>query len=328
MIPYSSKIISHEYAQHLIHHGWRAADLHVHSNCSFDIRNNPRLSPKKLYEKSMREGIDFISFTDHDTIGAYVQLDCNLPGLVYGVEIEVDDTYTIGHKLHMNVYDIDQLHFDSLMRIAKQGNTFDVVRYCQQRGLPYSYSHPINTAPWERLNVEGICDLMWNFPVLEYNMNLIPEMNDLTIRIAEALGKGVMTATDSHWGEIGKCYTLAKGDTFREFFDNVAQGDAYLVVKDLDERGVNRLLLSYLQAHASGEAAKRGEYSSGFELVDKLLKRSRKGANPAVRLPILIILSAIASSRTMARKYLQAERQKVERIKQELQKIPELRDRI
>ncbi|VVB65132.1 Uncharacterised protein [uncultured archaeon] len=42
-----------------------------------------------------------------------------------------------------------------------------------------------------------------------------------------------MAATDTHSGNIGKIFTLARGDTFREYFKNIAAGKSYLVVCDM-----------------------------------------------------------------------------------------------
>ncbi len=52
--------------------GWKRADLHVHTTCSFDVLPAKDLNPPlSLYEKSLEIGMDFVTFTDHDTVEAY-----------------------------------------------------------------------------------------------------------------------------------------------------------------------------------------------------------------------------------------------------------------
>ena len=38
----------------------RKADLHLHSNFSYDVLNLPQLSPRALYDKAVRKGMGFV----------------------------------------------------------------------------------------------------------------------------------------------------------------------------------------------------------------------------------------------------------------------------
>ena len=49
-------------------------------------------------------------------------------------------------------------------------------------------------------------------------MHELKQKNELTIALAEKFGKGIVATTDAHSGNIGEVYTLAKGDTFEEIF--------------------------------------------------------------------------------------------------------------
>jgi hypothetical protein len=42
-----------------------------------------------------------------------------------------------------------------------------------------------------------------------------------------------VAATDSHIGEIGRAFTLARSDSFREFFDQIAARESHLCPADL-----------------------------------------------------------------------------------------------
>ncbi len=71
------------------------------------------------------------------------------------------------------------------------------------------------------------------FPVTEYNMLRVWQKNALALKLAQKYGKGIIASTDTHIGNIGRASTFAKGETFREYFRNIAEGRVYLNPQDL-----------------------------------------------------------------------------------------------
>ena len=53
---YEEKLITPEQAVELMEGGWRRADLHVHTTCSFDVLPVRDLHPESLYEKALKIG--------------------------------------------------------------------------------------------------------------------------------------------------------------------------------------------------------------------------------------------------------------------------------
>ena len=51
---YQEKLIASERAKELIDEGWKQADLHVHTNCSFDVLPINGLSPESLTERPLK----------------------------------------------------------------------------------------------------------------------------------------------------------------------------------------------------------------------------------------------------------------------------------
>ena len=102
------KILSYEQAEIYRNHGWKAADLHVHTLCSPDVISAKSLHPEALYHRAREMGMDFVTFTDHETMRAYDLLNGGLEGLVTGVEMRIKDMDLVGHTLHINVYDLKQ----------------------------------------------------------------------------------------------------------------------------------------------------------------------------------------------------------------------------
>ncbi len=231
---YQDKLITPERAAELIEEGWKRADLHVHTACSFDVLPARELCPESLYKKSLDLGMDFVTFTDHNTVEAYEILGWDHEKLVPGVEISIYDAEFAGHSLHVNVFELDREEFLELSEISKvERDLKDFIRYLKRHKLPFIYNHPFWFEFHKEPNPSAVPRLAKLFPVLEYNMNELRQKNEATIALAKKFGKGIVSTSDTHTGQLGKVYTLAKGENFREFFRNIEKGKSYIVSEDL-----------------------------------------------------------------------------------------------
>jgi len=230
------KAISLEEARSLRDQGWQAADLHVHTLCSPDVIPARSLHPEALYHKAREMGMGFVTFTDHDTMDAYDIAGWDREGLVTGVEIKIRDMRVVGHTIHLNVYDIDREQFQELEEIASEGDLICLLACLRKNDLPFIYNHPLWFEPGEGPNLAAIPEVVKLFPAVEYNMHRISRKNEIAMELAKKYGKGLVAATDTHSGMIGKVYTIAPGDTFGEFFKNILSGRSCIAVKDLTKQ--------------------------------------------------------------------------------------------
>jgi len=220
--------------EELILEGWAAADLHVHTWCSYDVVPVPNNDPIFLHEKAVRAGMKFVTFTDHDTMDAYDRVGWTRERIVPGVEIKILDRRHVGHTVHMNVYQLDRKIFRELEEIAEKSGSIEMLITCiKSHRLPYIYNHPFWHEPNEKLNVGAVFDLMSFFPVLEYNMGRVNPLNQIAAYLARSAGKGLVAATDTHSGRIAEAYTLARGDSFDSFMAEIGAGRSLLVSQDL-----------------------------------------------------------------------------------------------
>lgn len=225
---------SQDQGAELIGQGWAAADLHVHTWCSYDVAPVPYNDPLFLYEKAVRAGMKFITFTDHDTMDAYDRIGWTRERIVPGAEIKILDRRRVGHTVHLNVYQLDRKRFRELEEIAEKSGDIELLIACiRNHQLPYIYNHPFWHEPYEKLNIRAVFDLMSLFPVLEYNMGRVNPLNQIAVYLARSAGKGLVGTTDTHSGRIAEAYTLACGDSFAGFMAEIRSGKSLLVSQDL-----------------------------------------------------------------------------------------------
>jgi predicted metal-dependent phosphoesterase TrpH len=230
-----ARILNIEQARNLLAEGWAAADLHVHTLHSYDVIPTRQVDPFTLYQKAQRLGMTYIAFTDHDSMDAYDQIGWAREGLVPAVEVTILDPNKVGHTVHINVYAIDRGQFGEILKIARLDQNIErLVSYLKDEHLPYIFNHPFWHEPGEKPNLRAVLDIADLFPVLEYNMGRIARINRQALRLAQARGRGIVATTDTHVGDIGRAFTIARGRTFLEFFDQIQIGQSFIVPADLD----------------------------------------------------------------------------------------------
>jgi predicted metal-dependent phosphoesterase TrpH len=229
-----SRLLDAGEARGLLAEGWQAADLHVHTFHSRDVIPTRLVDPLALYLKGRRLGMTYVAFTDHDTMDAYDQIGWSREGLVPAVEVKILDRGHVGHTVHINIYTLNRSQFREIQSIIRITQDMEILTaYLQAEGLPFIFNHPFWHEPGEKPNLQAIIDIAGLFPALEYNMGRIGRINAQALKLAEVRSLGVVAATDSHVGGIGRAFTLARGDTFREFFNQIARRKSLLFPADL-----------------------------------------------------------------------------------------------
>ncbi|MGB9940972.1 PHP domain-containing protein [Methanosarcina sp.] len=319
--------VSSEVAETLLQEGWKKMDLHVHSSCSYDVPPVRAMHPAVLFEKARSKGLDFVTFTDHDTVKAYDLLGWEREGLVPGVEISLNDPEHIGHTLHVNVFELDSEEFRELELIANQERDFkSFIRYLRTHDLPHMYNHPFQFAIGDRPNLWAVPELIKQFPVVEYNMQNLTEKNLITAALARKYGKGLVATTDSHTGGMGAVYTLAKGETFREFFENVKKGRSYIVVEGGARRHITKELNSWIELVFTMDRQLREDLSfttkvPSFDRVISLFANDRIKDFPRINSLAMKFFQNFSRSGLPAYMYIRAEKPMVSRIEKILNQI-------
>lgn len=323
---YEEKLITPERAAELIEEGWKRADLHAHTTCSFDVLPVRDLHPESLYDKALNLGMDYVTFTDHDTVEACELLGWDREKFVPGVEMSVYDPEFAGHVLHINVFELDRENFFELREIAEiEHNLKSFIKYLKRHKLPFVYNHPFWFEFHREPNPSAVPRLARLFPVLEYNMNEPKQKNGLTIALAEKFGKGIAATTDSHSGKLGKVYTLAKGDSFKDFFRNVEKGKNYIVPEDL----TRELLIDEMNTWIDlifEKCQKNREiksYLTGIKSLDAMVRISRSellNYFPGLNKTTMSLLYLISNTGLPASFYLHTEESLAKEIEKQIER--------
>lgn len=209
---------------------YRKADLHLHSNFSYDVPDLPELSPRALYDKAVEAGMGYFTLTDHDTLLGIESLIRGLeeefgdkppiPAFT-GIEMKIRDPQ-VGHTIHVNVLGLTRRDWGQLARRRASLGSF--LAYCRDHGLHHTYNHPFWFEKGERATADTILRLVEQFPVIELNAGRIPRLNARTARLARQCGMQVLAASDSHTGRVGRAFTEAPGETWQEFLGNIQLG--------------------------------------------------------------------------------------------------------
>lgn len=321
-----NQIISLKDAKSLVRQGWAMADLHVHTFYSHDVVPTKDVDPLVLYERAKAKGMNFISFTDHDTMEAYDRIGWTKEGIVTGVEVKILDRKKVGHTVHINVYMLNKKQFEEIERIAREVQDIElVVEYLKAEHLLFIYNHPFWHEPGEKLNSGAIFDLAEVFPVLEYNLGRIRKLNLLILELAAKKNKRVAAGTDSHTGGIGRIFTLARSKDFREFFDSIKRGDRRLVPEDLTFWTLKHEILNRLDMLLDSKKwvmiKDDLKLETGSFLVDKAIRILADGRTKAIsmkRVALKFMARVISSSGLVASLYLRQQNLLARRIQREL----------
>ncbi|MCE5249720.1 glycosyltransferase [bacterium] len=226
-------------------------DLHVHSKYS----NHPAewflqrigasesyTEPEELYATAKRNGMRFVTITDHNSIEGALELAGKYPDDCF-VSVEATTYFPEDDcKIHLLVYGIDEDVFLHIQRL--RSNIYDLRDFLRERKLPHSVAHATYSING-KLTVEHIEKLILLFDVFEVlngsrnrlnNYPLEHVLKSLTPRRIDTLHakhridpfsdtpwvKGFTGGSDDHSGLfIARAYTQAPGHTVRDFLESI-----------------------------------------------------------------------------------------------------------
>ena len=183
-----------------------------------------------LYKKAKKRGMDFVTFTDHNTIDGCLYLLEKMPHIddfFISEEVTSKDPES-NLNLHINVYNLTKLQHKKIAKIRE--NLPKLIKYLKEQKLVYSYNHPFWQKSYKIFSKipkpkERIYEVAKNFHIVEgINSFRLYRQNLLSQKMAKELGMNMVAGSDCHGGSICRAYTLARANNFKEFLKEVKAG--------------------------------------------------------------------------------------------------------
>lgn len=190
------------------------------------------LEPVEAYGRALREGMDLVAVTDHDSVEGALRL-LEAPGVdpakvIVGEELECSFPET-GQWVHINVLGLNERDHEELCRL--KGNVREAVGYCRARGLLHILNHPFQSYFGQKPLQAYIEDILALFTHVEGLNGGVASLQNRSVGAlcAAAAAQGCaltqVGGSDAHTvGRIGKAWTEAEGATALEFMDSVRAG--------------------------------------------------------------------------------------------------------
>jgi predicted metal-dependent phosphoesterase TrpH len=230
---------------------WKRADLHMHTSFSgwrglrlIDARDC-YVPPDQAYRVARQRGMDFVCFTDHDTIdgardflGRHPDAE---PHVIVGEEVETRFPSST-QWIHVNVFGVDERLHDDLTRL--RNNCFELIAELRRRNVLFTLNHPFQSFPSCRAAERHLAEILPLFPAIEVSNSTSPRCHrailETMLRVGGLSHLAHVGGSDAHTtSRIASVHTLAPAGTKTEFLESIRRGDCSI---DGDSQGVSALL--------------------------------------------------------------------------------------
>lgn len=179
--------------------------------------------PLAVYDALKRRGMDLVTITDHDSIGAVEALR---PRPDFFLSEEVSCTLPSGALLHVGVYNITERDHVEIQR--RRDDFSSLAAYLHQQKLFFSANHVFSGLTGWRAAADF--DLFESaFPAIETrNGHMLPLANRGAAALAAFASKSEVGGSDAHaMGSLGCAYTEVPGArTKEEYLEGLRAGQA------------------------------------------------------------------------------------------------------
>jgi predicted metal-dependent phosphoesterase TrpH len=176
--------------------------------------------PLAVYEVLKRRGMDLVTITDHDSIGAAEPLR-HYPDFFLSEEVTCHTPG--GTELHMGVYDIRERHHVELQR--RRDDLPSLLAYLREQALFFSINHVFSGLTGRRTHSDF--ELFEEcFPAVEtLNGQMLSSCNEAAAGFASSRRKAVVGGSDAHTlGSLGLTYTeVARARSRKDFLEGLRQ---------------------------------------------------------------------------------------------------------
>lgn len=260
-------------------------DLHCHSRFSvfkYFRKANTRdcyNAPEDVYRVAKERGMTYVTLTDHDSIDGALYLLNKFPDLDDFFISEEVETYfpETGQRVHIGAWNIDEEQHREIQRL--RSNIRELVPYMKSEGITFGVNHMFQSYRMKNIAVEYIGEMIEMFDIYEVlNGAMASVHNRMVAQLTTTIrGEGriisMVGGSDAHTlKHAGKVYTVARGETWQEFLQNVRQGQCFAWGEEMRFRDLVTDIYLLIFAYY-GQAApdfRSAEYTSREKTVQLL----------------------------------------------------------
>lgn len=216
----------------------RRADLHVHT-CHSGINHNLAFlhsldcysRPVDVYRVAKARGMDYVAFTDHDSIGGALEfLDAHPDATDVIVGEEISCRFPDAPvEVHFGAYGMTEALHRDVQPLRR--NVHDVAAFLLGHGVFFALNHLFHFYRGQ-MPLDAYLRLLESVPALETrNGAMLPAHNTLIARLradaarARARPLAVVAGSDAHTlRRVGTTWTTAPGESAAAFMAHVAAG--------------------------------------------------------------------------------------------------------
>lgn len=219
---------------------WKRADLHMHT--SFSGWRSLRLidaqdcyvHPDRAYRVARARGMDFVCFTDHDTIDGALDFlgrhPDEAPHVIVGEEVETCFPGS-AQWIHVNVFGVDERLHDDLNRL--RSNSFELIAELRKRDVLFTLNHPFQSFRTRQAAERYLAEILPLFPAVEVSTSTSPRCHrailERMLRVGGLSHLARVGGSDAHTeARIGSVHTLAPGESQSEFLQSIRRGDCLI----------------------------------------------------------------------------------------------------
>ncbi|MBV8519634.1 MAG: PHP domain-containing protein [Acidobacteria bacterium] len=219
----------------------KRADLHCHSRFSvfkYFRRANTRdcyNAPEDVYRIAKERGMAYVTLTDHDSIDGALYLLNKFPDMqdfFIGEEVETYFPET-GQRIHIGVWDLNEEQHREIQRLRP--NIRELIPYMKSQQLIFGINHLFQNYRMKNVAARYISELLDMFNVFEVMNGAMASFHNRMVQqlvqhVKEQHGRQVsmVGGSDAHTlKHVAKVHTVSRGETVREFLDNIRAGNCF-----------------------------------------------------------------------------------------------------
>jgi predicted metal-dependent phosphoesterase TrpH len=220
---------------------YKKVDLHCHTVYStfkyFRVANTRDCynRPEDVYRTAKERGMDYVTFTDHDSIdGCLAFLDAHPDLCDFFISEEVETWFPdTRQRIHVNVFAITEAQHRELHRLRE--NIYDLTDYIRQQDILASANHMFQNYRLRNSPRRYLEELLRMFDVFEVKNGAMASQHNRLIQelmnvVREKKGSlSLVAGSDAHsLGPLARVFTVAECGTLEGFLAAVRAGRCFV----------------------------------------------------------------------------------------------------